>query len=405
MIDLGYFLLTLLIASAGGFVGYRLKLPAGTMLGAMATVIAFNLITDRAFVPGDARVVLQILAGVVLGAGINKRDVFMLRHVIKPAAILITSMVFINLVFGYLMHRFGGLDLKTAFFATAPGGLTDMALIADEIGADMIQVSSLQLFRILFIFAILPFMFRRIVKKRNSRMEFNADSKRADTPSDLQYLGGYSDCPEDLSGREDHAKKDASPAGNTLIADQPANARKPKKGNADKKKAPLQNLPCLLMTLGTAACGGLLLWHLGVNAGALIGSMLAVAGLNVLTKYASCPSFLRICVQTAAGAFIGQNLNKDGLQSLLRLGIPMLIMIVLILTYTLLVSSMMSRFTRLDPITSLVASSPGGLQEMALIAEDLKGDPAQVIVLQMLRLMTVIAFFPTILIAVASFLS
>ncbi len=399
MIDLGYFLLTLLIASAGGFIGYKLKLPAGTMLGAMALVIAFNLMTDRAFLPSNSRVVLQIMAGAVLGAGISKRDVFMLRHVIKPSIILITSMIFINLVFGYLMHRFGGLDLKTAFFATAPGGLTDMSLIADEIGADMIQVSSLQLFRILFIFAILPFLFRRIIKKRSNQKQLDTNSKKSES-SRLQYLGGYSDSAERQSSLENPVK----PCLGSKGLDRQTVEIKKEKTQAAKKNGP-SRLTCLPITLVAAACGGLLLWYLGVNAGALIGSMLAVAGLNVLTKYASCPSFLRVGVQTAAGAFIGQNLNKDGLQSLLLLGIPMLIMIVLILTYTLLVSSLMSRFTRLDPITSLVASSPGGLQEMALIAEDLKGDPAQVIVLQMLRLMTVIAFFPTILIAVASLLS
>lgn len=367
MPDFAYFILTLFFALAGGLVSRKLKLPAGAMLGALAAVVIFNLLSGAAYVPRDSRVVLQILAGIVLGSGIQKKDVLALRSLLKPTLILISSMIVINLAFGYLMYQAGGLDLATALFATAPGGLTDMALIADEIGADMLQVSSLQLFRILFIFATLPALFIRITSKHRIK------AAASNLNPDLQRL----------------AQKNTNPLRQKTRSNQQA---------AQYTKFSLRSMG---LTTLAAVLGGLLLWRIGVNAGALIGSMLAVAAFNIKTNRAVCPRNLRTGVQIAAGAFIGQSMDKEGLIAMQALLIPMLIMVASILTFTLFVSFCMKRLTELDLATCLLASAPGGLQEMALIADDLNGDPAKVIVLQTTRLMTVIIFFPTMLIAAA----
>lgn len=352
-----YILITLAIAAAGGLLGRKLRIPAGTILGAIVFVVIFNLATDLAFVPADSRVLLQILAGIVLGSSVTKKDVLSLRLLLLPCLVLVTGMIILNFFFGFLMFRFGGLDLKTALFATAPGGLVDMALIADELGANMLQVSGLHLFRILFIFIALPGMFYRIVNGKNGTRR-----KRPNAPL---------------------------PIDNEVMAS----------GHIARKISRVNDLKAFILTLLIAAAGGICFWLIGINAGALIGSMVAVAAFNVFTGKAFCPTHLRTVVQIAAGAFVGQSMDRDGLAAMWALPVPLLIMVVSVLTFTLLISLVMSRLTRLDHTTCLLASAPGGLQEMALIAEDLKSDAPKVLVLQTVRLVVVIILFPTMLAA------
>ncbi|MDD2580109.1 MAG: AbrB family transcriptional regulator, partial [Eubacteriales bacterium] len=97
MDTVGWILLTLLIGLIGGLISYRLKLPAGAMLGAMLFVIVFNLISDHAYLPRDSRTVLQIFSGVLLGSRIEKKDLQTLKTIVRPSLVLIVSMVILNL--------------------------------------------------------------------------------------------------------------------------------------------------------------------------------------------------------------------------------------------------------------------------------------------------------------------
>ena len=51
----------------------------------------------------------------------------------------------------------------------------------------------------------------------------------------------------------------------------------------------------------------------------------------------------------------------------------------------------------MDPVTALFACAPGGLTDMALIAADLGADSSKVAAMQMMRLVSVIALYPTII--------
>lgn len=358
MNDLIYIPITLIIATAGGLLGKKLKVPAGTILGAIVFVVIFNLATELAYLPADSRVIMQILSGIVLGSSVSKKDVLALRLLIIPCIILIVGMVILNFFFGFIMFRFGGLDLKTSLFATAPGGLVDMALIADELGANMLQVSGLQLFRILFIFIALPGMFYRIANGKNGKSKIKTRRRQAPLPIENEVMAV---------------------------------------GTGTQKISRSRDVKAFLLTLLVAACGGLLFWWIGLNAGALIGSMIAAAAFNVSTGKAFCPGNMRTIVQIAAGAFVGQSMDRSGLAAMRALPVPLLIMCISVLTFTLLISLVMHRLTRLDHTTCLLASAPGGLQEMALIAEDLRGDAPKVLVLQTVRLVVVIILFPVML--------
>jgi len=139
--------------------GNKLKLPVGGMLGSMAAVIAFNLIVQPPiFVPVELQVALQLAFGPVIGSRITRGDMVGLKRLALPAVAMLVCMLGINIIFGTIMYRFSTLDLATSLFATAPGGMLDMAIVSADFGANSAYVALLQLSRLMFIFiCMIPF--------------------------------------------------------------------------------------------------------------------------------------------------------------------------------------------------------------------------------------------------------
>jgi len=154
---------------------------------------------------------------------------------------------------------------------------------------------------------------------------------------------------------------------------------------------------CFLIT-ALCACGlGLFLRMLNIPAGAIIGAMVGSAAYNILSDNAYFPTSLRLPLQIAAGIFIGMRLDRDSLFAMNEIIVPMIILFVGVAAMTLITSFIMHKLTKLDSFTSLLASTPGGLSEMAMLADDLGVDASKVAVLHMARLMSVIILFPSML--------
>lgn len=122
----------------------------------MLASLLFNSAIGRTVdYPMNLRVVMQVLSGLVIGRRFTRSDVRALKTMFVPAIILVVSMLTINWIFGYIIASFSELDLVTALFVAAPGGVSNLALIAIDFGATMEHVALLQLFR--FVFVVLAF--------------------------------------------------------------------------------------------------------------------------------------------------------------------------------------------------------------------------------------------------------
>lgn len=243
------------------------------------------------------------------------------------------------------MHRMGGLDVATALFSSAPGGMADMALISAELGAETAYVGILQMFRILVIILTMPPLFKKILQKRGYR------SKRQET---------------------------------TASADM---------GEPKATVVPMR----LLILLFIAAVGGLFFRWLGVTAGALTGGMLASAVYCVLRGTVKFPSVLKFLLQILAGAYIGIGIDRACVSTMPNLLAPALIMVIGIYGFVFVMAWLMHRLFKLDLAVCLLSSTPGGVQEMSLLSEDLGADTAKIAVMQTVRLVFVILLFPTML--------
>lgn len=339
------FLITLAAAFLLGAVGHRLRLPAGAMVGGIIGTMIVNLFLGGAYFYADIKIGLQLMSGAMIGSKIGMSDVREMKKIILPTLFLLVGMVLLNLVFGALMATFSSLDIPTALFAAAPGGMADMALISTELGANPAYVGILQLVRVLTIFICMPPLFKKILSGKEI----------APPVDDAQAEGDTSKLPLGV-----HARK-------------------------------------LLLLIAVSAAGGLLFRALGVAAGALSGSMIAGTLLCIFRGKVPFPSSLRFVLQVLSGVFIGVGIDWEAVATLPELVVPALIMIVGIFAFVFVTAGLMHKIFKIDKAVCYLASTPGGVQEMALLSEDLGADTPKIAVMQTTRLMSVILFFPTML--------
>jgi membrane AbrB-like protein len=76
---------------------------------------------------------------------------------IIPAALFYVTVLLVFCAFmAFVVTRFFGIDLNTAIYATAPGGLSGMALSAADAGAETPQSLTFHLFRMVIVLLVTP---------------------------------------------------------------------------------------------------------------------------------------------------------------------------------------------------------------------------------------------------------
>lgn len=358
-------ILTLIIGLAGGIIALRLKVPAGAMVGAMLAIAIFNIITGAAYFPQNIRLITQMAAGAFIGARVKHKDIKDLRLVIKPAILMVSGMIILDLIIGYIMYKVTDIDLVTSLFACAPGGIVDMSIVSSDLGADSSKVAILQLVRLMSVMMLLPTLLKIVTSKVSNKSEVN---KNVDENLCISSTEGA-----DLDGNSKENKKATI--------------------NSNKKNKYIN----LLLTAFVSFAGGITGYLLKVPAGAMTFSMVAVATLNISYNRAYMPLNIRRLTQVFAGILIGARMTYGDLIALKSVLIPAVVLLIGIIAVNLFLGFFISKVSEIDIVTSLFASAPGGMSDMALIAEDLGADSPKVAILQLARYVCVIAFYPIII--------
>ena len=149
-------LYTILIAGAGGYIGIKLKIPAGALVGAMIFVAIYNIYTGQGDIPKNFKLVAQVVVGGMIGLNFTMDTVHGLKKLIVPALILVVGLTLFSIFLGFIISKITGLDLVTALFSSSPGGLTDMVLISEAYGAEIHKVALLHLIRLITVITVLP---------------------------------------------------------------------------------------------------------------------------------------------------------------------------------------------------------------------------------------------------------
>lgn len=168
-----------LIAAAGAAVlaaallSVRLKLPTPWFLG---PIIASALFTAAGSAPPHLPQLLVLAAqwslGIYLGLGIKTSALGGWRRLLPYSLGSGLAIVAFSLAISYAFSKLHPISVFTAFLATSPGGMTEMGVTASVVHADVSLVVAYQMFRILFILFIVPYVlrwsFRHLVKAPGS---------------------------------------------------------------------------------------------------------------------------------------------------------------------------------------------------------------------------------------------
>jgi len=152
----------LLIAPLGAWLASRLKLPIPFLLGPIfATAAAVLFGSPAPPIPRPLMHTAQLFFGTYMGIIITLESLRKLGKVFPYAIGGAVALVAFTYLLGLGLTLITPADLLTTFLSTAPGGLTEMGIVALSLNADVGFVLAYHLFRLFSILLVVPPLLRR----------------------------------------------------------------------------------------------------------------------------------------------------------------------------------------------------------------------------------------------------
>lgn len=341
--------LTLFIAVIGWLVAKKLKLPAPAMLGSMIAVGLTNILFDYAMLPSFIRIGAQAISGAYVGLQITKRDLLNFKFLIKPFILLFLALLINTIVIGNIISNLCNIDITTALLGSVAGGVTDMSMIAIDMGADVGAVAFLQTSRLICVLLFFPYWIKFMTKNE------------VDVCEDSRIVKQELVC---------HSFLD-------------------KYMNTKSKK--------IVFTLVISLLVGYFGYFSGVPAGAMVFPIFFIAFMNCTTNTCLIPKQEKIVAQLLAGAVVGASIKQSLLENLTTMLLPVAILVVSYWVINTVFSLICKKKKWLDMKSAMFASAPGGATDMTLIAADLNADLTKIAVIQVLRAGLTVSIMPNII--------
>ncbi|MBD3309344.1 hypothetical protein GF339_23305 [candidate division KSB3 bacterium] len=155
------FVLYVGVGTFGGFWGSKLKIPAGTMLGAVVSVFLLRLLFKIEWeLPKSYEWWLQIFLGILLGTSFHPAMFKTLYKMALPIVFSTITLVSVGIVLSLLFARFGILDSQTAYLGTSPGAMSSLILLASQSQADAPLITCFHFFRLFAVILTAPFVLK-----------------------------------------------------------------------------------------------------------------------------------------------------------------------------------------------------------------------------------------------------
>ena len=151
---------TLIVGTIFGYIGYLSGIPAGTLSFSMIACALYNITTSKAYVPVNMRKFIQFLGGTFIGAKVTMEQVTGMKELLPIIFIIIVGNIFLTFTLAFIMTKYSNIDITTALYSSTAGGLTDMCIIASEMGADASKVATLHIVRIFSIITLYPLVIK-----------------------------------------------------------------------------------------------------------------------------------------------------------------------------------------------------------------------------------------------------
>lgn len=349
------FLLTLAVGGVFGLIFLFLKIPNGLRIGALFGAALLNIFFGLAWVPSQTKFIVQIAAGALIGCTIERSDLLRLPAIIKPTVITLGAFFILDLIIGVLIHAATPLDWVTALMCGIPGGITDIPIIAADMGADTPKVALVQLARYLLGVGIFPPMivawdsFK--VKAERKKLEDNAD-----------FSAG--------------AEKNAS---------------------VKREVSRVRSPAALICTLAAGFAGGFVGHLAGIPAGAFLFSAVFVLVLKLKFDFAYFSPRVKKAVLLLSGCYIGSIMTMDDARSFRLLIIPLVIILGSYIINCFITGKILSKTCGFNRKEAMLATSPAGASDIALSSADIGVQNTDIIIIQVFRSVAAMGIFPQII--------
>jgi len=152
---------------AGVALGYVARLPAPSLLGPMAVSALVHLLgwTSGAVPPWPV-LVAQVVLGTIMGCRFLGTPTRMVLRSLVLSLGATALMLGISVGFAVAFHGFCGQSVAQVLLAYAPGGLTEMSLVALAMNADVAYISLHHIARISILIAVAPILLRLWSRRR-----------------------------------------------------------------------------------------------------------------------------------------------------------------------------------------------------------------------------------------------
>ena len=298
------------------------------MLGPLVSIALLSAIGVPLKTPRIGRSIGQWMIGIAIGLYFTPLAVSELKHDI-PFILLACLMSTILLAFGtWMLWRFFHIPLRTAFFASALGGASEMTVLAERHNQRADLVAAAHSLRLLLILLVIPLLF-----------------KIWGEPGNL-----------DLS-------KHAIPVSAQGI--------------------------CIL--LGISALGIALFHRLNLPNAFLLGPLLVSGTLTAFgVELSSWPKILSLCAQTLIGVGLGVRFTRDFILHAKNLALGISIYTFIAGSMSIVFALVITKFSGLDIESLILSTVPGGMAEMGITANVLHLNVTAVTVFHIIRMAFVI---------------
>jgi uncharacterized protein len=132
-------------------------------------------------------------------------------------------------------------------------------------------------------------------------------------------------------------------------------------------------------------------------AGALIGAMVAIAGLKLSgVDVVEIPESLRFAALMVIGWDLGTKFNRELLSTVTSNLLPLVLVVAAFLVMGWVLAWVLWKLNLMDPVTAILATSPGGLVQMGALTSEMDANAPLVVGFHLLRIVTVLLSVPLI---------
>jgi len=165
-----HIVILLCIGTACGIAAKRLKLPGGSLLGAIVGTGTYSLLTTSHPMPEHFRSAALVLLGISLGTAFNREVLWNARTKLPVVLGMIVIFVAASFALGFALHQFAPAEVQSVstVLGCLPGGASCTMALASDFGADINIVAALHILRQVIVFATLPLILSVLARKSKS---------------------------------------------------------------------------------------------------------------------------------------------------------------------------------------------------------------------------------------------